>query len=45
MQRNMKHGAILQTILTIAFKSDRSLSVTKVTAYPSLPALAVRPTR
>lgn len=31
--------------LTMAFKRDRSLSVTNVTAYPSLPALAVRPTR
>ena len=32
-------------LLTMAFKRDRSLSVTKVTAYPSLPARAVRPTR
>jgi hypothetical protein len=32
-------------MLTMSFKRDRSLSETNVTAYPSLPALAVRPTR
>lgn len=32
-------------ILTIAFNRERSVSVTKVTAHPSFPALAVRPTR
>jgi hypothetical protein len=29
---------------TMDFKSERSRSVTNVTAHPSLPALAVRPT-
>lgn len=31
--------------LTMAFNKERSLSGTNVTAYPSRPARAVRPTR